>query len=72
MAEDGQDFLRKREFSKAVTGWTVDKALAKERRLPESVFAFLKGITAVARSKPRQDASLVMERKARDLMRAAV
>jgi hypothetical protein len=35
---------------------------------PESVFDFVQGITAVARSKPQQDARLVMETKAKVLM----
>lgn len=42
--------------------------LAEEGRPPESVFDFVQGITAVARSKPQQDARLVMERKAKVLL----
>ena len=66
--EDRQDFLRKRGFSKAETGRIVETVLAEEGRPPESVFDFVQGITAVARSKPQQDARLVMEGKAKVLL----
>ncbi len=66
--EDRQDFLRKRGFSKAETGRIVETVLAEEGRPPESVFDFVKGITAVARSKPQQDARLVMEGKAKMML----
>jgi len=66
--EDRQDFLRKRGFSKAETGRIVETVLAEEGRPPESVFDFVQGITAVARSKPQQDARLVMEGKAKALL----
>ena len=42
--------------------------LAEEGRPPESVFDFVQGTTAVARSKPLQDARLVMEGKAKVLL----
>lgn len=66
--EDRQDFLRKRGFSKAETGRIVETVLAEEGRPPKSVFDFVQGITAVARSKPQQDARLVMEGKAKALL----
>ena len=66
--EDRQDFLRKRGFSKAETGRIVETVLAEEGRPPESVFDFVQGITAVARSKPQQDARLMMEGKAKALL----
>jgi hypothetical protein len=84
--EDRQDFFRKRGFSKAETGRIVETVLAEERgascksvqwtdlspeRPPESVFDFVQGITAVARSKPHQDARLVMEGKAKALLEKA-
>ena len=69
--EDRQDFLRKRGFSKAETGRIVETVLAEEGRPPESVFDFVQGITAVARSKPQQDARLVMEGKAKALLEKA-
>ena len=66
--EERQDFLRKRGFSKAETGRIVETVLAEEGRPPESVFDFVQGITAIARSKPQQDARLVMEGKAKALL----
>ncbi len=69
--EDRTDFLRKRGFSKAETGKIVTTVLAEEGRPPESVFDFVQGITAVARSKPQQDARLIMETRAKKLLEAA-
>ena len=69
--EDRTDFLRKRGFSKAETTRIVDTVLAEEGRPPESVFDFVQGITAVARSKPQQDARLDMEGKAKKLLERA-
>ncbi|MEM6898794.1 MAG: DUF932 domain-containing protein [Pseudomonadota bacterium] len=69
--EDRTDFLRKRGFSKAETGKIVETVLAEEGRPPESVFDFVQGITAVARSKPQQDARLTMETRAKKLLEAA-
>ncbi len=70
--DDRTDFLRKRGFSKAETGKIVETVLAEEGRPPESVFDFVQGITAVARSKPQQDARLTMETRAKKLLEAAV
>jgi hypothetical protein len=69
--EDRVDFLRKRGFSKVETGKIVETVLAEEGRPPESVFDFVQGITAVARSKPQQDARLTMETCAKKLLEAA-
>ncbi|WP_299404880.1 DUF932 domain-containing protein [uncultured Roseobacter sp.] len=69
--EDRTDFLRKRGFSKAETGKIVETVLAEEGRPPETVFDFVQGITAVARSKPQQDARLTMESRAKKLLEAA-
>jgi len=66
--EDRQDFLRKRGFSRVESARIVETVLAEEGRPPESVFDFVQGITAVARSKPQQDARLVMEGKAKALL----
>lgn len=66
--DDRTDFLRKRGFSKAETARIVETVLAEEGRPPESVFDFVQGITAVARSKPQQDARLVMEGKAKKIL----
>lgn len=69
--DDRTDFLRKRGFSKAETAKIVETVLAEEGRPPESVFDFVQGITAVARSKPQQDARLDMEGKAKKLLERA-
>ena len=69
--DDRTDFLRKRGFSKAETARIVETVLAEEGRPPESVFDFVQGITAVARSKPQQDARLDMEGKAKKLLERA-
>ncbi|MEE4209105.1 MAG: DUF932 domain-containing protein [Parvularcula sp.] len=69
--EERTDFLRKRGFSKAETGKIVETVLAEEGRPPESVFDFVQGITAVARSKPQQDARLTMETRAKKLLELA-
>jgi hypothetical protein len=50
----------------------LETVLAEEGRPPESVFDFVQGITAVARSKPQQDARLVMEGKAKVLLERAL
>ncbi|RMB01960.1 DUF932 domain-containing protein [Eilatimonas milleporae] len=69
--EDRTDFLRKRGFSKAETAKIVETVLAEEDRPPESVFDFVQGITAAARSKPQQDARLAMETRAKTLLERA-
>ena len=69
--EDRTDFLRKRGFSKAETAKIVETVLVEEGRPPESVFDFVQGITAVARSKPQQDARLAMEARAKALLERA-
>ena len=69
--DDRTDFLRKRGFPKAETARIVETVLAEEGRPPESVFDFVQGITAVARSKPQQDTRLEMEGKAKKLLERA-
>ena len=69
--EDRADFLKKRGFSKAETAKIVETVLAEEGRPPESVFDFVQGITAVARSKPQQDARLAIETRAKTLLERA-
>ncbi|WP_306119119.1 MULTISPECIES: DUF932 domain-containing protein [unclassified Roseitalea] len=69
--EGRADFLKKRGFSKAETSKIVETVLAEEGRPPESVFDFVQGITAVARSKPQQDARLAMETRAKTLLERA-
>ena len=50
--EDRTDFLRKRGFSKAETAKIIETVLAEEGHPPESVFDFVQGITAFARTSP--------------------
>jgi len=66
--EDREDFLRKRGFSKAETGKIIASVLAEEGRPPESLYDFVQGITAHARSKTNQDARLEIEGKARKIL----
>lgn len=68
---DRTDFLRRRGFGKAETAKIVETVLTEEGRPPESVFDFVQGITAVARTKPQQDARLALEGRARTLMEQA-
>jgi hypothetical protein len=69
--DDRQTFLRKRGFSKSETGKIIDTVLAEEGRPPESVFDFVQGITALARSRTHQDARLELEGRAKALMAQA-
>ncbi|MET0238926.1 MAG: DUF932 domain-containing protein [Sphingobium sp.] len=69
--EDRQDFLRKRGFSKADTGKVIAAVLAEEGHPPASLFDFVQGITAHARSRPHQDQRLEVEGKARRLLEQA-
>jgi hypothetical protein len=65
--DDRTEFLRKRGFSKAETAKIIDTVLTEEGRKPESVFDFVQGITAVARTKTHQDARLDLEARAKKL-----
>lgn len=49
--DDRTEFLRKRGFGRAETARVIDTVLAEEGRPPESVFDFVQGITALARTK---------------------
>jgi hypothetical protein len=66
--EDRETFMRKRGFSKPETAKINETVLREEGKLPESIFDFCQGITALARSKPHQDSRLELEQKARKLM----
>ena len=69
--EDRESFLRKRGFSKSETAKIIETVLSEEHRKPESIFDFVQGITAFARSKTHQDARLELEGKARKLLERA-
>ena len=66
--EDREDFLRKRGFTKAETGKIIATVLAEEGHPPESLYDFVQGITAHARTKANQDTRLEIEGKARKLL----
>ena len=66
--EDRQAFLQKRGFSKVEAGRVIDTVLAEEGRPPESIFDFVQGITAVARTRANQDKRIELEGKARTLL----
>ena len=69
--DDRESFLRKRGFSRPETEKIIATVLEEEGRLPESIFDFVQGITALARDKPHQDARLELEGRAAKLMVAA-
>mgnify|MGYP001025099668 FL=1 len=69
--EDRETFLRKRGFSKAETGKIIETVLQEEGRRPESIFDFVQGITAHARTKAHQDTRLELEAKAKTLLEKA-
>lgn len=66
--EDRETFLRKRGFSKAETAKIVATVLNEEGRPPETIYDFVQGITAFARTKAHQDNRLDVESKARKLL----
>ena len=70
--EDRESFLRKGGLSKSDTAKIIEIVLSEENRKPESVFDFVQGITALARTKSHQDARLEMEGKAKRLMERAI
>jgi hypothetical protein len=69
--EDRDSFLRKRGFSKPETARIIETVLNEEGHPPESLFDFVQGITALARTKPHQDGRLDLEGKARKLLERA-
>lgn len=66
--EDRLTFLRGQGFSKAETGKIIATVLAEEGHPPASLFDFVQGITAHARSKSNQDSRLDVEAKGRRLL----
>lgn len=66
--EDREAFLRTRGFSKPDTAKIIATVLAEEGHPPASLYDFVQGITAVARTKPHQDTRLDLEGKARRLL----
>jgi hypothetical protein len=66
--EDRVDFLKKQGFSKPETGRIIDTVLREEGRPPESIFDFVQGITALARSREHQDGRLELEQRAKRIL----
>jgi len=66
--EDREAFLRARGFSRPETARIIATVLAEEGHPPASLYDFVQGITAVARSRPHQDSRLDLEGKARRLL----
>ncbi|WP_334184853.1 DUF932 domain-containing protein [Novosphingobium sp.] len=69
--EDQTAFLRTRGFSKADTSRIIATVLNEEGHPPASIYDFVQGISAVARTKPHQDDRLEWEGKARRLLERA-
>jgi hypothetical protein len=70
--EDRDAFLRRRGFSKTETTKIIQTVLAEEGHPPTSVYDFVQGITALARTRPHQDSRLELEGKARKLLEQAL
>jgi hypothetical protein len=66
--EERSSFLRDKGFSKPETARIIDAVIKQEGHPPESVFDFVQGITAVARSREHQDARLELEQRAKRLL----
>jgi len=66
--DDRTSFLRRRGFSRPETEKIIATVLEEEGRPPESIFDFVQGITALARTKPHQDSRLELEGKAAKLL----
>lgn len=69
--EDREGFLRKAGFSKTETGKIIATVLSEEGHPPQSVYDFVQGITALARTRTNQDSRLELEGKARRLLERA-
>ena len=59
--EDRESSLRKRGFSKGETGKIIEVVLQEEDRPLESIFDFVQGMAAHARTKAHQDNRLELE-----------
>jgi hypothetical protein len=66
--DDRNAFLAKRGFTKPESAKIIDTVLNEEGRPPESIFDFVQGITALARTRKHQDSRLELEGKAKKLM----
>jgi hypothetical protein len=66
--EERVDFLERRGFSGAEASRVIATVLREEGREPESIFDFVQGITAMARTRTHQDGRLELEGKAKRLL----
>jgi hypothetical protein len=69
--EDQTAFLRNRGFSRPDTMKVIATVMAEEGHPPASLYDFVQGITAVARTRPHQDDRLEMEGRARKILETA-
>lgn len=69
--DDRTSFLRTRGFSKSDTQQIITAVLEEEGHPPASLYDFVNGITAIARSRSHQDSRLELEGKARGLLQRA-
>jgi hypothetical protein len=65
--EDRQKFLKNQGFSKGDCTGIIETVLREEGHLPESVFDFVQGLTAMARRRENQDGRLDLEQRAKRL-----
>jgi hypothetical protein len=70
--EDRETFLRRRGFSKGETAKIIATVLGEEGHPPASIYDFVQGITALARSRPHQDARLDLESRASKLLSSLI
>lgn len=66
--EDRAEFLGKRGFSQAQASKIIKSVMEEEGKPAESIWDFVQGITAVARTLGHQDARIDMERQAGKLL----
>jgi len=66
--EDRESFLRGQGFSKPDTSRIISTVLAEEGHPPASIYDFVQGVTAVARTRTNQDSRLDLEGKATRLL----
>lgn len=66
--DERAEFLTRRGFTKGEAAKVIDKVLKEEGKPARSVWDFVQGITAEARSKGHQDARLDMEKRAGKLL----
>jgi hypothetical protein len=69
--DDREAFLRKRGFGRSEAQKLIATVLKEEDRPPESIYDFVQGLTAHARTRTQQDARLELESKAGKLLAMA-